>query len=57
MSAQIQIQKQIQERLEREGVPRFLWPLAVGAEDVQVIHTARDPILILDGEIVAFWSE
>jgi hypothetical protein len=57
MLATAQVQKEIAEKLERERVPRFLWPLVAGAEDVRVIHRARDPILVVDGEVVAFWSE
>ena len=45
------------ELLEKEKVPNFLWALTEGAQDVQVIHRQRDPILMVDGEVVAFWSE
>jgi hypothetical protein len=57
MLSTIQLEKQLQEKLERERVPAFLWPLARGAEDVRVIHKERDPLLIVDGELVAFWTE
>ena len=45
------------ELLEKEKVPNFLWALTEGAQDVEVIHRRRDPILIVDGEVIAFWSE
>jgi len=48
---------EVQALLEKERVPQFLWGLTEGAQDVQVVHKQRDPILIIDGEVIAFWSE
>jgi hypothetical protein len=48
---------EVQALLEKEQVPKLLWALTDGAQDVQVIHRQRDPILIVDGEVIAFWSE
>jgi hypothetical protein len=48
---------EVQALLEKEQVPKFLWTLTEGAQDVEVIHRRRDPILIVDGEVIAFWSE
>ena len=52
-----EVKPETRELLEKEKVPSFLWNLTKGATDIQVIHKQRDPILMVDGEVVAFWSE
>jgi hypothetical protein len=52
-----EIKSETRELLEKEKVPSFLWNLTKGATDIQVIHRQRDPILVVNGEVVAFWCE